>query len=532
MARELTGAELRDALIAASDHLEFVASSIDAINVYPVPDGDTGSNMAGTVREAIAALRDMPDDIPAGDVLVSVSKASLYSARGNSGVILSQAFRGLAMELDTAESISGGALATALEHSATAAYGAVSEPKEGTMLTVLRAAAEGAAGISGADIRDVLASALHAAEAAAANTINQMDLLREAGVTDAGGEGVCALLRGMVAFLDGSVAVAASLPSLRIALRPEHETDDFGYCTEFVLESRDEFMPIDELAVHRIASDAAGRSLVTIGDRFALRVHVHVDQPQALLDDMASLGVIVQPKFDDMAAQRQQLSQSGSGAGSRVALLALCQGDGMHQIFRELGARTLDLGTVTKPSAGQIAEDADALGTPTVVVLPNHANVLLAAEQSISLARSNIQVVPTRTMAEGVAAGVAFDPAGDANLIIGTLKEAARCVTTIEVSKADATRTISGVSVKLGDFVAILDGELVAAEKSLEAAALAGMMMGPATEAELATIYSGMEAGNDQRQMVLGAIQARFPDLDIEVVDGGQSIYTFIVALE
>ena len=250
----LTGTHLREAFATASAHLDTVAADLDVINVYPVPDGDTGSNMAGTVREAVSELETLPGDASAGQMLAALAQATLYSARGNSGVILSQAFRGLATRLSGVNSIDGHGLAEGLNSAADAAYHAVAEPKEGTMLTVLRAAAVAASDGATDDATATFRIALVAAEDAAAKTMYQMDILQEAGVTDAGGEGVCALFRGLLAALEGKPPLAAALGSVSLSFRADHRLDEYGYCTEFVLESSGR--PIEEPAVLRLLDEA------------------------------------------------------------------------------------------------------------------------------------------------------------------------------------------------------------------------------------------------------------------------------------
>ena len=508
-------------------HLDSVAASIDAINVYPVPDGDTGSNMSATVREAAAVVGELSDDVTSGELFASLAKASLYSARGNSGVILSQAFRGMATALADSVRVSGDLLAKALVAGATASYGAVSEPKEGTMLTVLRAAGEGASSGSFEDARDVLARGLSAAEVAAANTINQMDLLREAGVTDAGGEGVCAVRRGILASIDGTAPKAPPSPTTTVALRPEHEIDSFGFCTEFVLEAGER--DLAKASVEDLATMAGGRSLVTVGDERTLRVHVHVDKPEQLLRDMGRFGTVTRPKFDDMAYQHQQLQRTGSGAKAPVALLALCQGDGFHALF---GAHTLELGLEAKPSAGEIAGAADGIGARKVIVLPNHANVLLAANQAVELARTELLVVPTVGMAEGLSAAVAFDGSGDAESAARTMASSAADVAAVEVSRADAERTVSGVSVRIGDWIAMVRGSLVAAGADLDSIVLTGLEAAGASEAELATVYAGTAFTDTQLQALERDIAAAYPEIEVQSLGGGQTVQDVIVAVE
>jgi DAK2 domain fusion protein YloV len=534
----LDGDGLRELFEAAYAGLVMAADAINAINVYPVPDGDTGANMSATMREAVAVMREVPAGSPAAAVAAAVARGALYGARGNSGVILSQALRGFADGLDGAAEIDAAFLARGLERAGRAAYQAVSKPQEGTMLTVLREAATAASEVAGALPEGgrgapglaTLESAVSAAMAAEIRTQEQLPSLREAGVPDAGGEGICVILRGMLARLRGEELVLTDLPTGGHALEfaASRAEEAFGYCTEFALDPVDGAALLD-LARVRSLAEAMGRSVVLVGDDQLARVHVHTEQPEELLQAMGALGRIQRVKVDDMGAQRARFEARGSGATAAVGLLALSRGQGFDRIFESLGAHVLDLGTIEKPAAGEVARAADALGIADVIVLPNHKNVLLSAEQASTLTRCTMHLVPSKTLAQGVAAAVAFDPEDRPVELIERMTEAAAAVRTVEVTVAAASRTVEGVRVRAGHAIAVVDGKLVAARPTLEDALTEGLVRAGAREGVLVTLYVG-EGGDLERAEA--AVRAAFPAAELEVLDSGQPLYPYIASVE
>lgn len=534
----IDGQQLREAFVAAYQHLREVARAIDAINVYPVPDGDTGSNMAATMREAIdsALLAGADPGVPA--VLEAVAHGALYGARGNSGVILSQALRGFGVGVGETGRFDAAALSRGLSEASREAYAAVSKPQEGTMLTVLRAA--GAAAAEGARRMDgqgeghpcagLLAAAIRAAEEAEAITIEQLAELREAGVPDAGGEGVCVILRGLYAAITGTAPPAPAIPERPIAAMAGHESERYGYCTEFLIEQ--DAVPIDLEAVRGAVTAGGNRSVVVVGDERFVRVHVHTGSPQELLERAVAFGRVVRPKIEDMGDQNVRWAATGSGAGARTGLLALSRGEGFDEIFRSLGAAVTDLGEVVKPPAGDIAGAADALGAPDVIVLPNHKNVVLAARQAARLTRCTLHVVETETLPQGVAAALAFNRDEGASENTSAMSAARGTLQTVEVTTAAANRTANGVKVVAGQAIALLDGRLVAAVETYSGALLAGLREAGAGEAALVTIYGGRDIDDAGLEEIREAAAGAFPDAEIEVVRGDQPLYALIASVE
>lgn len=536
-AHPLDGAALLEVLAIAATHLADQRAAIDAINVYPVPDGDTGSNMSATFSAAVEAGRSAADD-GAGAVLAAVAKGALYGARGNSGVILSQALRGLAEAAKGATTLDSTLLANALERAATMAYAAVSNPVEGTMLTVLRAAARGARAHlerlsgsgDGTGSKDTLAAASRAADDAEALTPTQLPALAEAGVTDSGGEGVCVILRGILAALTGeALPVSAVAPAQPLAQLAGHATEDFGFCTEFLLEADGPTLAIED--IRAFAGRGENRSVVVVGDETAVRVHVHTDAPEPFLAEAAAFGRVTRAKVEDMTRQHGTYRATGSGAGAKIGVLAMSPGPGFDAIFASLGVHVAPLDQL-KPAAGDIAAAAARLGTPDVIVLPNHANVLLAARQASSLARCTVTVVASQSLPQGIAAALAFDATRSLRANVGEMEEAMRAVTTIEVTVAAADRTADGVVVKAGDAIALINGRLVGrGANPLEV--LVGALNRLADDGEgLITVYGGAEIDHVTLEATRTKVAARFPAATVDAHAGGQAVYSYIASIE
>lgn len=534
----LDGAGLRDAFHAASEHLRQSAKAVDAINVYPVPDGDTGSNMAGTLGEAVDAAGTLPPATAIADVLNTLARGALYGARGNSGVILSQALRGLATGVGNADRFDAAALARGLGSASAAAYGAVSKPVEGTMLTVLRAAAEEAEAEAGRlpgdgrghPCESTLLAAIAAAEEAEAQTPDLLPQLAEAGVTDAGGEGICVILRGLLAAITGQAAPVPRMPERPIASRPEHEREEFGHCTEFVIEA--EGGPLDLEGVRALAEGSGNRSVVVVGDERAVRVHAHSDDPRALMEAAATRGRVSRAKVEDMAVQNVRFGETGSGAGVALAVLAMSHGDGFDEVFRSLGVAVAPLGDVVKPPAGEIAAAADRLGKADVIVLANHKNVVMAAHQAGVLARCTLHVIPTETLPQGVAAALAFDPDEPVAANAAAMDRARGSVRTVEVTRAAADRTADGVRARAGEPIAMVDDRLVAASTTIEQALLAGLEEAGAGGGGLITLYGGRDLPKGELVALGASVGDRFRGLEVETVEGGQPLYPVIASVE
>lgn len=530
----LNGPQIRAAFVTAATWLERHADRINALNVFPVPDGDTGLNMSLTLRAAAdAALVCGADGAPR--VLDALARGALMGARGNSGVILAQFLRGLARAHPLNGALTGAWLAEALAAGADAAYRAVAEPVEGTILTVARSAAEAAlarADGGGATPVEVLDAAHSAARLAVERTPEQLAVLREAGVVDAGGEGFRLVLQGLLAHLSGeSLLEPDATPRGRVGPTSIHQADAFGYCTEVL------FRPNGGGRRHvRERIRALGTSVLVVGDDELIRVHVHTLRPGAVLDLATELGEIVQVKVDNMRLQsqafRDRLEAPPSLVEPGTAIIAVAMGHGFQEIFRSLGAIVVTGGQGMNPAVGDLLDAIERAPRQHVVVLPNNPNILLAAEQAAAAAHGpSVTVVPTRSMPQGIAALLTMCPDGETPPDLEAATRAAQRCQTIHVTRAVRQTEVDGTLVLPGSWVAVLDDRLIAGGGSLEALVERALDALPPGAYEIATVYIGAD-GTDDDAAAIGQTILRRTGIAVEVQRGGQPHYPYILSVE
>ena len=526
----LDAPRLHDAFRIAERWLDGNRDRLNAINVYPVPDGDTGTNMLLTLRAALEAT----ERAPATDCASwarQLARGALLGARGNSGVILSQWLRGLSEALqDAAPTVTAPTLAAALEHAAWVAYGAVSEPVEGTMLTVMRDAAQAAAAAAagGADLLAVLVATEREADRSVERTPDLLPRLREAGVVDAGGAGMAVVLAGLRLAVAGEPLPPPPAATAAVALDAvEHE--GHGYCIEFVLEAAN----LDRDAITAALQRAGGESALVVGDASALHVHVHMADPGPALSAGAAAGALSAVKVDNMQAQHERWAAEhrAARAPSALGLVAVAPGPGIAAAFRALGAVVVDSADV-KPSADQLLAAARSTGSAHVLLLPNDKDVRLAAEQAAAEVPGLITVLPTRSYVAGLSAAVEYTPDGDPAVGAARLRTAAARVRCIEVTRAARTARIDGVAVQAGDAIALVDGVLVATGGDPEGALAAGLAHTITAATELVTVYLGVQAPPDARTRVAALLADAHPTLALEIIDGGQPHYPYAAGVE
>jgi len=536
----------------AFDHLESRRSEVNDLNVFPVADGDTGDNMALTLRAVLEELDRLADErgeatldeIGRDEIVESVARAALLGARGNSGVILSQLIRGAAEELISrpGELVDPALLSAAMARAAQRAYDSVRQPAEGTMLTVMREmAARVAVELAhmpaqrlapGADpaqqnalIADVLERALEAGEASVARGPQLLPVLADAGVVDAGGYAVTVLLAGVIAALRGTPP--PDLPHQRAparATQPEHSSSTYRYCVNFAVTGHD----LDP-ARFVTALEAIGDSVLVVGDAATLRVHVHADDPEVATVAFAGRGEVSRLEVADMHEQVQERSArlaSAAANGRRTAVLAVCSGDGVAALFAQLGAQPLDGGPTLNPSTEELLAGIDALHASDVVVLPNSPNVFMAAERAAELAAANVVVVPSRSPQAGLAAAVAIGGDDDA----GAEEVAAAMVGALEHVRtggvAPAARPDPAGRFGPGDAVGYVEEELVAWGDAT--ATLRDVLARLADGAELLTCIAGEQAPIDD-----DAVGALAPaGIELEVSHGGQPSWWWLLSAE
>ena len=541
------GPLFKRALLGSLSWLSTNHEEVNRLNVFPVPDGDTGTNMLLTLQSAVEDLKES-NAAEVSKIAKLASHGSLMGARGNSGVILSQIFRGFARAVEGKSSLSPQELAAAFEEAANAAYRAVNKPTEGTILTVAREAGRAAATAAGApdaSVPRVIAAAAAGARAAVLKTPGQLQILRDAGVVDAGGFGLQLILEGMLKTVEESDAalgpvVRAALPAAQVSLAlPE---GGWGYCTEFLIEGSN----LDPDLI-RDQIEALGNSVLVVGEPELVKVHVHTDDPTRVINLANGYGKLLKLNVGDMSTQHRRIIQSeGGAAGSEgatpaqqaprpngVGIVAVVAGRGLVDIFRGLGVDAIiEGGQTMNPSTQDILLAIESVPYNEVVLLPNNGNVIAAAKQVVGLTKKKVHLVETHSVPQGVSAVVAFRPESSGAENLKAMKAEAERVQTIEVTHAVRDTRSNGLRVKKGDVIGLINDRLeFAGAGYAEVVKKALGKLGP-NEYELVTVYRGEQASDDEMATLESEIRNDYPNLEVEVQQGGQQHYPFILSVE
>ena len=554
----LQGDDLRRAFVAATDSVERYRDALNALNVFPVPDGDTGTNMLLTIRAALERCPEAPG-ATAGEVLGGLADGAFWGARGNSGVILSQLFRGFADASAGRDVCDGPDLVRALAQASRAAYASVANPVEGTMLSVMRAAAEGAGEEASSGGNDEPAAlwekAFHSSVEALYATPSQLPTLMEAGVVDAGGMGVvvilgaalCALTGRDTGVVDEAVAPCCVTPvasggagfggdageltsTLDAALESSLETT-WGYCIQYLIQGSG--LVADEVR-EGITTDLAG-SAVVVGGGNLLRVHVHSTDPGPPLSYGASLGELDRISIENMSRQNTQYvagHRARGSARSRIAVVAVAPGDGLAALFQDSGcAATVPGGQTMNPSVGQIQAAVAAAAADDVIILPNNSNVVLAAQQAAD-ANSRLHVVPSTTVPQGVAALLAYNPEEALEDNLQAMTAALGDVTTLSVTQAVRDSSVGGVSVKTGDYIGLIEGQIVTSGNAAEPVLKAALDQVVDSPDQVVTLYRGEQAGPQRAEDLRQLVEQAVPGVQVDLVYGGQPHYDYLASVE
>ena len=553
----LDGAAFREMLLCAYEALEDRKQAINELNVFPVPDGDTGTNMTLTISTAADELRGL-DDRRVSAVADKAASAMLRGARGNSGVILSLLFRGIAKGLKGLESCTAQELAAAMRAGVDAAYKAVMKPAEGTILTVSRVATDGAIRMAdeNPDIEIALACALAEGRRALEETTGQNPVLARAGVVDAGGMGYVTILDAFLASLEGRIVSGR----VQTDTGAEAESEVFGeFATEEITFAYDtvytmrKLKPEKNLDLLRAYLD----SLVISEDDEMFKVHVHTDNPGDALTESAKYGVLDVAKVenmrfqhdallagrkpntadgvtdDELGAETEEAEDSPAPAEKRYGFVAVCAGEGMSQLFRDLGCdRVVTGGQTMNPSTEDILKAVNRTPAETVFVLPNNKNIIMAAQQCVPLTEKQVVVVPTRTVPQGVSAMLNMDLNMDPEEMSATFMEAAGRVHTAQVTYAARDSEYDGRRIRAGEYLCLLDDALLGSSGRL---AGAGKLLSKAIKKlrpEFVTIYYGADVKKEEAQKICDAAASAFPNADVTLVDGGQPVYYYLVSIE
>src|SRR5947208_4478841 len=516
---------------------------VNRLNVFPVPDGDTGTNMLLTLQSAVEDVKES-NAAEVSKIAKLASHGSLMGARGNSGVILSQTLRGFARADEGKSALVPAELAAAFEEAANAAYRAVNKPTEGTILTVAREAGRAAATAAStpdANVPRVIAAAAAGARSAVLKTPSQLQILRDAGVVDAGGFGLQLILEGMLKSVEESEPALAAMAETKRPVSPASQVSldlpegGWGYCTEFLIEGNG----LDTDLI-RGQIESLGNSVLVVGEPELVKVHVHTDDPTGVINLAGGYGKLLKLNVGDMSTQHRRILESEGAAGKSrpprpngAGLAAVVAGRGLVEIFRGLGVDAIiEGGQTMNPSTQDMLTAIESVPYDEVILLPNNGNVIPAAKQVVGLTKKKVHVVDTHSVTQGVSAVVAFRPERSGLENLKAMKAEAERVQTIEVTHAVRDTRSNGLRVKKGDVIGLINERLeFAGDDYAEVVNKALGKLGPDAY-ELVTVYRGKDASDEDMKDLESSIRSSYPSLEIEVQQGGQQHYPFILSVE
>ena len=554
MTEMITGQAYKNMVLCAHASLSAHKQQLNDMNVFPVPDGDTGTNMAMTMTNAINELnKKNPQSL--SDVANTVASGMLRGARGNSGVILSLLFRGLSKKLKGKETCNAVQFAEAMQAGVDAAYKAVMKPKEGTILTVARMAAAAATefAANGADLELTLTRAIEAGREALEDTVNLNPVLKKAGVVDAGGFGYMVIFEAMLASMQGTF----EMPDISgIDIEEESNLNEkadfnsfnpdeieFGYCTEFIVERQTRKDP-DDL---RAFLNTMGDSVVCVDDEEIIKVHVHTNQPGVVLTEALTYGQFVSVKIENMRLQHSELSGGAAPeeapaqeaedyvaeAEKELGVVAVCAGAGLEALFMELGADQVVTGGQTmNPSTEDILAAVNRTPANTVFVFPNNKNILMAAQQAGRLTDKEVIVIPTASIPQGITALINFDPNGEAAELEEMFKEVIETVHTATITYAARDSEFDGHQIHAGEYLGLFDGGLLSSNLTLEGLLDSVGEKFSEYDPAIISVYYGEDMNEEAAEAVAAQIGEKFPEAEIMTVNGGQPVYYYMISIE
>ena len=546
MHKTINSIEFRKMILVGAKQLEINRAKVDALNVFPVPDGDTGTNMSLTMQSAVRELTACQSNAFA-EVCNSVSKGALRGARGNSGVILSQILKGICSVLSNFEEVDTKTFAKALEQGTKVAYGAVSVPKEGTILTVIRMMSEYAVKIAGKKktFEEFFKEVIDEGERALALTPTLLPVLKKAGVVDSGGVGLMVIIKGFASELTGE-EIAESITETENATTEAEFGDNssiinmdlgdiqYAYCTEFFIINMKKSTTLSAIDRLRERLMGLGDSVICIGDLDLVKVHVHTNQPGKALTYALELGELDRPKIENMLEQNRQLKAQLEAEKKEMGMLAVCAGSGLSDIFKDLSVDAIiEGGQTMNPSASDIATAAQKINAEHIFVFPNNKNIILAAEQAKALVdNKTIHVIPTKNVPQGFAAALEFNPEASAEENKTNMIHALDNVKAGQVTYAVRNTSLNGFSIKEGDIIGLDDKKILAKSHSVEETTLKLIAKMKEEFHQMITLYYGEDVKEEEAESLCAAIAEKYPDCDVDFHNGGQSVYYYILSLE
>ncbi|MBL0388837.1 DAK2 domain-containing protein [Tumebacillus sp. ITR2] len=563
MSQHLDGTMFVQMVMAGHRNLETNKDTVNALNVFPVPDGDTGTNMSLSMTSGVSELRKYINE-PLYRATEAVSTGLLMGARGNSGVILSQLFRGFSKAVTKQTSVDAVKFADALQNGVTTAYSAVVKPVEGTILTVAKdaaKAAQAAAKLPQATIVSVMEATLKEAEASLKRTPDMLPVLKQAGVVDSGGQGLVCIYRGWLAGMTGvevTEALEVTAPAKEKVMTPaasySHGDGDseYGYCTEFII--RLEKAAADEQAMEKSVRDALmelGDSMLVVAADELVKVHIHALQPGNVLNAAMGFGALTRIKIDNMTEQNHNLrlmdsEEAAEAAAEQAAplteestsnkpygIVTVTTGTGLVDVFKSLGVEgIIEGGQTMNPSTEDIVNAVKQLHADRVFILPNNSNIIMAAEQAKSVLGDVVTVIPTKSIPQGIAAALSFDANAAAESNESAMKSAVSRVKSGSITQAVRDSVYQDLEIKENDFMGMLEGKVVALGKELDLTGIALLEKMVDEESEVVTVFYGDQISESEAQELIEAAQAQFDHCEFELHEGGQPLYSYIFSVE
>ncbi|MBQ4817088.1 DAK2 domain-containing protein [Bacillus pumilus] len=556
--RNLDGRSFAKMILAGAHHLSQNAQIVDALNVFPVPDGDTGTNMNLSMTSGAKAVEETNTD-HIGKVGVALSKGLLMGARGNSGVILSQLFRGFSKQIEQKEMIDAKEFALALQAGVDTAYKAVMKPIEGTILTVAKDAAKKAVAVSATenDIDRVLELTIEEARASLDRTPDLLPVLKEVGVVDSGGKGLLCVYEGFLASLRGEELPSkmASLPTLKELVSAEHhksaqshmntEDIEFGYCTEFMVKFEEDKQSFDENAFREDLSEF-GDSLLVVSDETLAKVHIHAEQPGDVLSYAQRYGSLINMKIENMREQHSSIvneekehapaatpKASAVAEKQRFGVVSVAMGEGIADLFKSIGASVvIEGGQTMNPSTEDIVTAIESVHAETVFILPNNSNIVMAAKQAATVSNREVVVIPTKTVPQGMSALLSLNEAASNEDNEAAMLEAIDHVKSGQITFAVRDTQIDGIDIAKGDYMGLYNGKITLTAKNQLDAAKELLTKMVTEDDEIVTIIKGEDASSEEMDELETFIEETFEDIEVEVHDGKQPLYSYILAVE
>lgn len=542
---QITITEFKEALISASNFLEINKEHVNDLNVFPVPDGDTGTNMSKTIKSAVKQVV-ASDATELGALASEMSRGALMGARGNSGVILSQLFRGFAEGLKGQDKLTVPVLAQAMKSASEMTYLAVMKPTEGTILTVGRESGDFAVKHAKkySDLILFSEAVLERAKESLANTPNLLPVLKEAGVVDAGGQGLVTIMEGALKALKGEAVLGeaeeASEHGKEKIERKEISTDDikFGYCTEFIVNTKSNH--VEDLKADLVER---GDSLIVVGDDSMIKVHVHTNDPGLAIQSALNYGFLKDIKVDNMRLQHSErlfTDYEVEASNAEVpeekkpyGFVSICAGKGIEEIFRQVGVDYLVTGGQTmNPSTEDILAGIDRVNAEHIFVLPNNSNIFLAAEAAAKISDKEVTVLKTRSIPEGINACVHFMPDKGVEENVESMMEAVGDLTTGQVTYAVRDTEMDGIAIKKGDYIGISGKKILAKGQSINETTVEMIEKMVDEDATFVSLYAGEDVSEADAEALEESLEEAFPDMDVEILRGDQPIYYYLISVE